>query len=146
MEDETDSREEPPWIPDWENGTGLLGVDDPAMVDAAFERGEPHVGCAVIGLALNHPDPEAILPRVARALRATDPTRRHQGTVALAHVARLHRTVNQECLDLLRARPRGNEADDDLWTFVPRRRLPWWLWRHQLPGHLTWHLYERWRP
>lgn len=129
----------------WENGTGLLGMDDPAVVDAAFERGEQHVGVTVIGLALNHPDPDTILSRVARALRATDPELQRQGTVALAHVARLHRTVNQECLDLVRARPRGNEADDDLWTFIPRRKLPWWLWRHQLPGHLKWYLFERWR-
>ncbi|MFD7233150.1 hypothetical protein [Streptomyces sp. NPDC059881] len=132
-----------PEVLDWENGTELIGVDDPAIVDAAFERGERHVGVAVIGLALNHPDPDTILPRIARALRATDPELQRQGTLSLAHVARLHRTVNQECLDLLRARPRGNEADDDLWTFVPRRRLPWWLWRRQLPGYLKWHLYER---
>ncbi|GGX94242.1 hypothetical protein [Streptomyces fructofermentans] len=130
---------------DWEQGTGLIGVQDPAVVDAAFERGERHVGVAVIGLALHHPDPRAILPRVARALRATDPARQHQGTVALAHVARLHRTVDRECLALLRAQPRGNEADDDLWSFVPRRRLPWWLWRHQLPGLVKWCLFERWR-
>jgi hypothetical protein len=134
-----------PWAPDWENGTGLIGVDDPATVDDAFDRGERHVGVAVIGLALNHPDPNAILRRVARALRSADPDTRQQATVALAHVARLHRTVNQECLDLLRARPRGNEADSDLWTFVPRRRLPWWLWRHHLQRHVTWHLHERWR-
>jgi hypothetical protein len=130
---------------DWENGSGLLEVHDPAVVDDAFARGELHVGRAVIGLALNHPDPRAVLPRVARALRAAEPVQQHQGVVALAHVARLHRTVNRECLDLLRVRPRGNEADDDLWSFVPRLQLPWWLWRHQLPGHLKWHLYERWR-
>lgn len=35
----------------WKDGTGLLGVDDPGLVDAAFERGEPHAGVAVIGLA-----------------------------------------------------------------------------------------------
>ncbi|MFJ2110303.1 hypothetical protein ACIOHH_37825, partial [Streptomyces microflavus] len=83
--------------------------------------------------------------RVAQALRATDPTQQHQGTVALAHVARLHHTVDPECLALLRTQPPGNEADDDLWDFVPRRNLPWWLWRHQLPGHATWYLLERWR-
>lgn len=71
-----------PEVLDWENGTGLIGVDDPAIVDAAFERGERHVGVAVIGLALNHPDPDTILPRVARALRATDPELQRQGTVS----------------------------------------------------------------
>ncbi|WP_299537324.1 hypothetical protein [uncultured Streptomyces sp.] len=137
--------ESQPAVPDWEHGTGLIGVRDPAVVDAAFERGERHVGVAVIGLALHHPDPRTILPRVAQALRATDPARQHQGTVALAHVARLHHTTDPECLALLRTQPRGNEADDDLWDFVPRRNLPWWLWRHQLPGHIQWYLFNRWR-
>jgi hypothetical protein len=129
----------------WEDGTGLLGVDDPVLVDAAFERGEPHVGVAVIGLALNHGDPAVILPRVSRTLEAPSPELRRQGTIALAHVARLHRTVDQRCLTLLRARPRGNEADDDLWSFVPHRRLPWWLWRHRLPNMARYWLWERWR-
>ncbi|MFF5706565.1 hypothetical protein ACFY7H_29365 [Streptomyces sp. NPDC012794] len=129
----------------WDNGTGLIGIDRPEEVDAAFGRGEPHVGAAVIGLALNHPDPEVILPRVARALGAESQELRRQGTVALAHVARLHHTVDQECLALLRSRPRGNEADDDLWTFVPHRHLPWWLWRHHLKEQTKWRLWRRWR-
>ncbi|MFD0042463.1 hypothetical protein ACFVIZ_33025 [Streptomyces anulatus] len=106
--------ENQPTAADWEHGTGLIGVRDPAIVDAAFERGERHVGVAVIGLALHHRAPQTILPRVAQALRATDPMQQHQGTVAIAHVARLHRTVDRECLALLRTQPRGNEADDDL--------------------------------
>lgn len=120
----------------WQDSSALLGTDRPEEVDAAFERGEELVGVAVIGLALTHPDPTAILPRVARALdralASSDPRLRHQGIVALAHTARLHRTVDRRCLDLLRRCPRGSEADDDLWAYVPRRRLPWWLWRHRL--------------
>ncbi|MER8199208.1 hypothetical protein ABTY00_35375 [Streptomyces microflavus] len=64
---------------------------------AAFERGERHVGVAVIALALHHSDSRTILPRVAQALRAT---RRHQGAVALAHVARLQHSLDPECLAL----------------------------------------------
>ncbi|MEU1593565.1 hypothetical protein ABZ468_12070 [Streptomyces sp. NPDC005708] len=135
----------PDWAYNWADGTGLLGMDQPEEIDAAFERGEPHVGVAVIGLALNHSDPVAILPRIARALRTDSEELRRQGTVALAHVARLHHTVDTECLALLRTRPRGNEADDDLWTFVRHRRLPLWLWRHHLPRHTKWLLWDRWR-
>ncbi|MFD7783726.1 hypothetical protein ACFV4Q_11615 [Streptomyces nojiriensis] len=118
--------------PDWRGGSDLLGVDRPEIVLAAFRRGEPKVGLAVIGLALNHADPEAVLPVVATALESADREVRRQGVVALAHVARLHRTVDRRCLELLRGCPRGNEADDDLWSFVPHRELPLWLWRHHL--------------
>jgi hypothetical protein len=38
---------------DWESGNGLLGIDDPAEWDAAWERGESHLGTAAIGLALS---------------------------------------------------------------------------------------------
>ncbi|MFD8549664.1 hypothetical protein [Streptomyces sp. NPDC059649] len=124
----------------WQVSGALLGTDRPEEVDAALERGEELVGVAVIGLALTHPDPAAILPRVARALEraleSSDHRLRHQGLVALAHTARLHGTVDRPCLDLLRRCPRGTEADDDLWAYVPRRRLPWWLWRHRLGGQL----------
>lgn len=105
----------------------------PEDLDDGFDRGEPTVGLGVLSLALSHDDPQVILPRVARALASTDPQIRHQGKVSLAHVARLHRTTDRRCLDLLRDYPRGNEADDDLWQFVPRHRLPWWLWRYQAP-------------
>ncbi|WP_404961540.1 hypothetical protein [Streptomyces sp. 147326] len=118
--------------PDWWGGLNLNEVERPEQVLAAFERGERSVGVAVIALALNHPDPAAVLPVVARALESADREVRRQGVVALAHVARLHRTVDRRCLDLLRRCPCGNEADDDLWSFVPHRGLPLWLWRHHL--------------
>ncbi|MGW3323811.1 hypothetical protein [Streptomyces virginiae] len=112
-------------------------MDRPDVVLAAFERGEPHVGVAVIGLALDHADPAAVLPMVARALESADREVRRQGVIALAHVARLHRTVDRRCPELLRRRFRGNEADDDLWSFVPHRELPLWLWRHHLRERLV---------
>lgn len=129
----------------WEEFSALLGTDRPEEVDAAFVRGEPLVGVAVIGLALTHPNSEVILPRVARAMESADKEVRRQGVVALAHVARLHRSVDQRCLSLLRKERRGNEADDDLWTFVDHRDLPWWLWRHKLTERLAWLIIERWR-
>lgn len=128
----------------WDDTCALMGTDRPEEVDAAFDRGEPLVGVAVIGLALNHPDPHAILPRVARAMSHHSNEILAQGIVALAHTVRLHQTVDAVTLRLLRDRPRGSAADDDLWTFVPRRRLPWWLWRHHLPSMLRWWLWQRW--
>ncbi|GAA4853961.1 hypothetical protein [Kitasatospora terrestris] len=120
---------------DWSSTTALMGTDRPEEVDAALDRSDPLAGVALIGLAVTHPDPANILPRVARALASDDPDLVHQATVALAHTARLHGTVDRACLDLLRRLPRGNEADDDIWAFVPRHRLPWWLWRSRLlPG------------
>ncbi|MEV5146869.1 hypothetical protein AB0L14_21145 [Streptomyces sp. NPDC052727] len=112
---------------DWQVGSTLRWIDRPEEVDAAFDRGEPLVGVAVIALALNHVDADVILPRVSRAMESEDAEIRRQGVIALAHVARLHRTVDQRSLALLRAGPRGNEADDDLWSFVAHRRLPWCL-------------------
>ncbi|MFF1800747.1 hypothetical protein ACFVXY_06360, partial [Streptomyces virginiae] len=50
-------------------------MDRPDVVLAAFERGEPRVGEAVIGLALHHEDPAAVLPMVARALESAGPGR-----------------------------------------------------------------------
>ncbi|MFJ7589114.1 hypothetical protein ACIQZO_17385 [Streptomyces sp. NPDC097617] len=122
--------------PDWRSGSRLNEVDRPEVVLAAFARGEPKAGVAVIALVLNHGDPEAVLPVVARALESADREVRRQGVIALAHVARLHRAVDRRCLELLRGCPRGNEADDDLWCFVPHRELPLWLWRHHLGERL----------
>ncbi|MBT2509320.1 hypothetical protein J7I98_26275 [Streptomyces sp. ISL-98] len=128
---------------DWLHSSTLRWVDQPEQVDAAFERGEGLVGVAVIALVLNHPDPKAVLPVVARALESQDQEVRRQGVVALAHVARQHHTVDRRCLELLRACPRGNEADDDLWSFVAHRELPLWLWRHHLGERLVWLLRDR---
>ncbi|MDX2810965.1 hypothetical protein PV410_00070 [Streptomyces sp. PA03-5A] len=120
----------------WADSAVLLGTDRPEEVDAAFAREEPLVGVAVIGLALNHPDAAAILPRVARALEAPHEELRRQGVVALAHVARLHGTVDDRCLELLRGLPPGTEAHDDILAYVPLRRLPWWLRRSGYAGRL----------
>jgi hypothetical protein len=103
----------------WQDGSTLRWVEQPDVVDAAFNRGEPLV--------------------------ADDPEIRRQGVVALAHVARLHRSVDQRCVDLLRGFPRGNEADDDLWSFVDHRMLPWWLWRYHASQRLLWLVRDRWR-
>ncbi|WP_406007633.1 hypothetical protein OG440_16835 [Streptomyces sp. NBC_00637] len=129
----------------WQDGSTLRWIEQPGEVDAAFDRGEPLVGVAVIALALNHADADTILPRVRRALESEDPEIRRQGVVALAHVARLHRTVDRRSLALLRGCPRGNEADDDLWSFVAHRRLPLWLWRHHSAERLAWLFRDGWR-
>ncbi|GGV01848.1 hypothetical protein GCM10010211_81420 [Streptomyces albospinus] len=59
---------------DRETGDGLIGIRDPAEVDAAFDRGERCVGTAVVGLVLNSDDVAVVAPRVLRALRSSDAT------------------------------------------------------------------------
>ena len=130
---------------DWTDGSAVWRADlRPVDVEAAFERGEETVGVAVIALALNHADPAQVLPLVARAMESSSPQICEQGVVAMAHTARLHRAVDRRCLALLRLCARGNPADDDLWSFVPHRRLPLWLWRYHGRQRLWWWLRGRW--
>lgn len=117
---------------DWESGHGLLGIDDPAAVDAAFERGEQHIGAAVIGLALTCP-PEVASPRILRAMRVLDTSRREYAFTAAGTVARLHGELTPELYAALRAEGAGGVAENaigDTLTFVPFRQLPaWFKWQ-----------------
>ena len=54
---------------DWERASNLNRCQEPTDIDAAFDRGEVHVGAALIALVYNNPDTDAVLPRVARGLR-----------------------------------------------------------------------------
>ncbi|MFI6487661.1 hypothetical protein [Streptomyces sp. NPDC050564] len=116
---------------DWESGEGLLGIDDPAEWDAAFERGADHLGTAVIGLALNCSLEDAS-PRIVRAIRLPDRRQRAYAFTAMAHVARLHGELTPELYAVLLAEgPVGTAGDtiDDALHFVPFRDLPPWLRR-----------------
>ncbi|MFC8345935.1 hypothetical protein [Streptomyces sp. NPDC057280] len=116
---------------DWETGKGLLGMDDPAEVDAALDRNDDHLGAAVIGLALNCP-PEVVSPRIIRALELLPGRGRDFPFTAIAHLARLDGRLTPELYDALRAEGLGSAADhaiDDTLTFVPFRDLPLWLKR-----------------
>ncbi|MFD3903471.1 hypothetical protein HXS80_18090 [Streptomyces sp. CB04723] len=75
---------DPAPVLNWQDGSTLRWTDRPEEVDAAFSRGGPLVGVAVMALALNHADADAILPRVGKALEAKDPEVRRQGVIALA--------------------------------------------------------------
>ncbi|WAZ23391.1 hypothetical protein STRCI_004732 [Streptomyces cinnabarinus] len=113
----------------WETGKGLLGIDDPAEVDAAFERGERALGAGVIGLALNCP-PEVASPRIIRAIEVLDRSRRDFPFTAAAHVARLNGRLTPELFAALRAEGMGGFADHairDTLTYVPFRDLPPWF-------------------
>ncbi|MEU4848702.1 hypothetical protein [Streptomyces gilvosporeus] len=68
---------------DWETGAGLIGICNPAEVDATFDRNEKRVGTAVVGLVLNSDDVAVVAPRVLRALRSSDPMVRSLGFVAV---------------------------------------------------------------
>jgi len=115
----------------WETGEGLLGMDDPAEVDAALDRNDDHLGAAVIGLALNCP-PEVVSPRIIRALELLPGPGRDFPFTAIAHLARLDGRLTSELYEALRAEGLGRAADhaiDDTLTFVPFRDLPPWLKR-----------------
>ncbi|MGW0748611.1 hypothetical protein [Streptomyces sp. NPDC002587] len=116
--------------PDWSDGSNLNEAEPAGAGGRGLVRGEGHAGLAVIALALKRPGrPAGALPVVAGALES--PGRRCAGgVIAPAHVARLHRTVDRRSPEGLHPCPRGNEADDDLWSFVPHRELPLWSWRY----------------
>ncbi|WP_221353039.1 hypothetical protein [Streptomyces beigongshangae] len=116
---------------DWESGEGLLGIDDPAEVDAAFERGEGHLGTAVIGLAFNCPLEDAS-PRIVRAMRLPDVAQRGFAFTAAGTAARINGELTPELYAALRAEGPGRRsmavhAIDDTLDYVPFRQLPLWL-------------------
>ncbi|MER6535779.1 hypothetical protein ABT215_18630 [Streptomyces sp900105755] len=116
---------------DWAGGEGLLGLDDPVEWDAAFARGEDHLGTAVIGLALNCPLAEAS-PRIVRAMRMPDPNQRGFAFTAAGDTARINGALTPELYEALRAEgPHGfaTHAIRDTLTFVPFRDLPPWFKR-----------------
>jgi len=122
---------------DWETGEGLSHIDDPAEVDAAFERGARHLGTAVIGLAFTRPLAEAS-PRILRAMQLPDPDQRGYAFTAAGVAARLHGELTPELYAALHAEGPGGFAEtaiDDTLTFVPFRKLPWWFkWRWLMTG------------
>ncbi|MFD4598966.1 hypothetical protein ACFWPQ_13125 [Streptomyces sp. NPDC058464] len=117
---------------DWKSGEGLLGLDDPAEWDAAFERGEDHLGTAVIGLAFHCPLEEAS-PRIVKVMRLLpEGLQRTNAFVATGHAARLNEALTPELFAVLRAEGPGGVAEHpirDTLTFVPFRDLPPWFKR-----------------
>jgi hypothetical protein len=117
---------------DWKTGEGVSRIDDPAEVDAAFERGEWPLGSAVIGLAFNCPLSEAS-PRIIRAMQLTDPHQRGFAFTAAGTAARLNNELTPQLYEALRAEGRGGFAENairDTLTFVPFRKLtPWFKWQ-----------------
>ncbi|MFI8217865.1 hypothetical protein [Streptomyces sp. NPDC085932] len=119
----------PAW--DWSSGQGLLGLDDPAEWDAAFERGETGVGTAVIGLVF-HCTLAEVSPRIIRAMHLPDADRRGFAFTAAGHAARLNGELTPELYEALRAEGPGGfavHAIRDTLTFVPFRKLPPWFKR-----------------
>ncbi|MFF7469408.1 hypothetical protein [Streptomyces sp. NPDC008092] len=115
----------------WETGEGLLGLDDPAEWDAAFERGEDRLGTAVIGLAFHCPLEEAS-PRIVRMTGLPHGLQRTNAFVAAGHAARLNGRLTPELFAALRAEGLGGVAEHpirDTLTFVPFRDLPPWFKR-----------------
>ncbi|MFJ6742674.1 hypothetical protein ACIQOU_27760 [Streptomyces sp. NPDC091279] len=99
------------------------------MWDAAFERGEAHLGTGAIGLALRCPLEEAS-PRIVRATRLPDRGERGFAFTAVGTAARLNGELTPELYSVLRAegaKGLAAAAIDDTLTFVPWRKLPLWL-------------------
>ncbi|TPQ19734.1 hypothetical protein [Streptomyces sporangiiformans] len=117
---------------DWESGEGLLGIDDPGEWDAAFERGEPRLGTAAIGLAFQCSLEEAS-PRIVRAMQLPNRHQRGFAFTAAGTAARLNGELTPELYGALRAEGRRGFAEnaiDDTLTFVPFRQLPpWFKWQ-----------------
>ncbi|MEV0117133.1 hypothetical protein AB0H77_28520 [Streptomyces sp. NPDC050844] len=116
----------------WESGEGLLGIDDPADWDAAYERGESGLGTAAIGLAFNCPLEEAS-PRIIKAMRLPDRGQRGFAYTAAGTAARVNGELTPELYAALRAEGHGGLAEtavDDTLDYVPFRELPpWFKWR-----------------
>ncbi|WP_431893325.1 hypothetical protein [Micromonospora haikouensis] len=128
---------------DWERGGNLNRCREVGDVDAAFDRSEEHVGVALIALVHNNTDTDAVLSRVARGLRSSNPETRRQSLLALMHAARLHGRVDSITLELLHGllhdctpvsvgspyQVRGTAAQTvgDLQAFLPPEQLPAWV-------------------
>lgn len=128
---------------DWKQGGNLNRCREPEDVDAAFDRGEKHVGVALIALVYNNPDTDAVLPRVARGLRSPSPETRRQSLLALMHTGRLHGRVDADTLELLHGllsdrtpisagspyevRGTAIQTVEDLQVFLPPEQLPAWV-------------------
>ncbi|MFD6295892.1 hypothetical protein ACFWFU_13895 [Streptomyces sp. NPDC060235] len=116
---------------DWDTGEGLIRIHDPAEVDAAFERGNGHLGTAVIGLAFNCSLEEAS-PRIIRAMHLSDIDQRVFAFTAAGVAARLNGALTPELYAALRAEGPGRlsiavNAIADTLCFVLFRDLPLWL-------------------
>lgn len=131
----------------WQTGDGLLGIGDPAEIDAAFERGERFVGNALIGLVMNCDDLALVAPRVERGLRSSDPKVREYSFVAASSAARVFGELSPGIYEILRAEGRHGEAENaiaDALTFVPFRDMPWWLKRVRVTSSVGRFVSTRW--
>ena len=132
----------------WESGEGLLGVNDPAIVDEALDRGERYAGIAVTGLALNNDDLVEIAPRVARATRSGDQETRRMAFVALGHSVRLFGELPpalDKALHDARNEPAAATAFSDTLQYIPFSRLPTWLKKRAMAEWIGWHFWKRWK-
>ncbi|MFF4443829.1 hypothetical protein [Streptomyces sp. NPDC001502] len=102
-------------------GGGTTGGAASGRAGGPDRRGGPHLlaVAAVIGLGLDHADPEAGLPVVGRVWEPADREVRRQGSspwrTSRGSTARWTGAVRHCCV----VAHRGHEADDDLWSTGP---------------------------
>ncbi|GAA3357151.1 hypothetical protein [Saccharopolyspora gregorii] len=132
----------------WDTGEGLLAVEDPRVVDAAFDRGERHVGVAVVGISLNWDRQEDISIRIQRAAESEDRETQRMAFTALGHVVRRFRSLDS-VLDSVIYRFRSSSlsevAMDDVLQYIPFWQMPLWLKKVWLSRTLRWNLLDRWK-
>jgi hypothetical protein len=123
------------------------------QVDAAFDRDDPSVGVAVIGLSLCHDDAEVIAPRARRAIVSGKRELRCQGLTAVSHMVRRTGEIDDVTLETIRpllrdpdpmVREHAGSIVADVWIFVPHPRLPDWLSRRQRLQSIKWWFVMRW--
>ncbi|GAA3008497.1 hypothetical protein [Streptosporangium longisporum] len=122
-------------------------------VDTAFNRGDPLVGVAVIGLSLCHDDAEVIASRARRAIASDKRQLRCQGLTAVSHMVRRTGEIDDVTLEILRpllrdldlvVREHADSIVADVWIFIPHSRLPGWLSRRQRLQSIKWWFVMRW--
>ena len=126
----------------WYIGSWMDVVEQPQIVDEALERNDEYAGVALLTLVLNHPEPEAVLPRIKQGLVSPRAHTRANALQCTGHFSRLHRSIDRELVALLRKalndstriggyqiRGYADNAADDVGMFAPRRSLPRWFRR-----------------
>ncbi|MFJ5882991.1 hypothetical protein [Kitasatospora cineracea] len=125
----------------------LDAMRTPLEIDAAFDRGDPYVGTAVIRLVFHCEDFDTVALRVERALRSEDFTTRERGCTAAGDMTRVFGKLSPGIYRRLREMGPEGQAEDpisDVLTFVPFRGLPWWFRLRKARSTVARFCYRRW--
>ncbi|MBP0455381.1 hypothetical protein J5Y04_38560 [Kitasatospora sp. RG8] len=122
-------------------------IRTPAEIDAAFDRGDPYAGTAVIRLVFSCEDFDVVASRVERALRSADFTTRERGCTAAGDMTRVFGRLSPGIYRRLRELGPKGQAEDpvsDVLTFIPFRELPRWFKLQKIRSTVMRFCYRRW--